>query len=151
MPPKEKELTKLFITINGKVFEPLSDIKELSVETSGLDDEIKSSGFTESGEFKCRLDIHRGTLGKPYAGTQIYCGKITVETSCVCDGTLCFAIELMQKLAKIGAVNIKCRSEEVQNPNPSWMRTKFIVSGIIRNTNNFRKLHGIPMKRRWKV
>ena len=73
--------------------------------------------------------------------------KMVCETSCLCDGTLTFLIQLIQSLRDIGCTNIKWKSEEVENPEPLWMKTRFIAYGVIWNTNNFRKLHGIPMKR----
>ena len=76
--------------------------------------------------------------------------KLKVETSCVCDGTLLFAFQLMRSLSKIGATNIMFRSEMVEDPDPSWMSCRFIAVGTLWNTNNFRKMHGIPMKRRRK-
>lgn len=59
-------------------------------------------------------------------------------------------IAIKHMLERIGATNIKIRSEEVENPEPAWMKTRFIATGTIWNTNNFRRLHGIPMKRRRK-
>lgn len=76
--------------------------------------------------------------------------RLTVETSCVCDGTLLFLDKLIQSLEKRGATNIKIRSEELENPNSKLMDTRFIATGIIWNTNNFKKMHRVPMKRRNK-
>ena len=148
MPPKE--LQTLFISINGKVFEPLNDIEEISIETSNSD-RTKSYNFGEDKSFEATFNIDKKEAEKLRAELQPKHGsKLTVKASCVCDSTLVFAIQLMQSLAKIGATNIKIRSEEVKNPNPAWMKTRFIATGIVWNTNNFRKLHGIPMKRRGK-
>lgn len=143
-----KELEKCFISIDGKVFEPLNDIDEISIETSSLD-RTKSYNFDGNKEFEAKYEIDKKEAGRLYDELQSKHGeKLTVETSCVCDGTFVFAIQLMQSLAKIGATNIKIRSEEVENPNPAWMKTRFIATGIVWNTNNFRKFHGVPMKRR---
>ena len=143
-----KELEKCFISIDGKVFEPLNDIDEISIETSSLD-RTKSYNFGEDKSFEATFNIDKKEAERLHTVLQPKHGaKLTVETSCVCDGTLVFAIQLMQALAKIGATNIKIRSEEVENPNPAWMKTRFIATGIIWNTNNFRRLHGVPMKRR---
>lgn len=148
MPPKDLE--KVFISIDGKVFEPLNDIEETSIEISSLD-RTKSYNFGENKGFEVSFEIDKKEAKKLHAELQPKHGeKLTVGTSCVCDGTLVFAIQLMQELERIGATNIKFRSEEVENPNPAWMKTRFIATGIIWNTNNFRKLHGIPMKRRKK-
>ena len=145
-----KELEKCFISIDGKVFEPLNDIDEISIETSSLD-RTKSYNFGEDKSFEATFNIDKKEAEKLHTVLQPKHGaKLTVETSCICDGTLVFAIQLMQSLAKIGATNIKIRSEEVENPNPAWMKTRFIATGIVWNTNNFRKLHGVPMKRRGK-
>lgn len=145
-----KELGKIFVSIDGKVFEPLMDIKEISIETSSLD-MAKSYNFDRNKEFEAKFEIEKKEAEKLYAELQPKHGeKLTVETSCVCDGTLVFAIHLVQVLARIGATNIEIRSEEVENPNLAWMKTRFIATGIIWNTNNFRKLHGVPMKRKRK-
>ena len=143
-----KELEKCFISIDGKVFEPLNDIDEISIETSSLD-RTKSYNFGEDKSFEATFNIDKKEAEKLHTVLQPKHGaKLTVETSCVCDGTLVFAVQLMQALKRIGATNIKIRSEEVENPNPAWMKTRFIATGIIWNTNNFRRLHGVPMKRR---
>lgn len=145
-----KELEKCFISIDGKVFEPLNDIEEISIETSSLD-RTKSYNFGEDKNFEATFKMDKKDAEKLYAELQPKHGeKLTVETSCVCDGTLVFAIQIMKALEKIGATNIKIRSEEVENPDPAWMKTRFITTGIVWNTNNFRKLHGVPMKRRKK-
>ena len=145
-----KELEKCFISIDGKVFEPLNDIDEISIETSSLD-RTKSYNFGEDKSFEATFNIDKKEAERLHTVLQPKHGaKLTVETSCICDGTLCFAIQLLYKLSRMGATNIKWRSEEVENPNPAWMKTRFIATGIIWNTNNFRKLHGIPMKRRGK-
>ena len=145
-----KELEKCFISIDGKVFEPLNDIDEISIETSSLD-RTKSYNFGEDKSFEATFNIDKKETEKLHTVLQPKHGeKLTVETSCVCDSTLVFAVQLMQALKRIGATNIKIRSEEVENPNPAWMKTRFIATGIIWNTNNFRRLHGVPMKRRNK-
>lgn len=76
--------------------------------------------------------------------------KLNVKTSCICDGTLIFAVHIMQELSKIGATNITVKSEKVENPNPKWMSCRFIAEGIIWNTNNFKKMHGLPITRKCK-
>lgn len=63
--------------------------------------------------------------------------KLLIETSCVCDGTLAFGVHLVEKLESIGATDIKLRSEEVDNPDPEWMKTRFIASGFICNIDDF--------------
>ena len=147
MPPKE--LQTPFISINGTKFEKPIDCIEL-IETSELE-EYETHNFGENSGFEISFDVDKQVAQKIYAELQPkHGGKITVETSCICDGTLVFAIQLMQSLERIGATNIKIRSEEVENPEPAWMKTRFIATGTIWNTNNFRRLHGIPMKRRRK-
>ena len=150
MPPKDfQELPMPFITINGTKFEPITDCTE-QIEASDLE-EYGTHNFSGKGEFEVSFDMDRKIAQKLHSALQPRHGeKLAVEASCVCDSTLVFAIQLMQSLAKIGATNIKIRSEEVKNPNPAWMKTRFIATGIVWNTNNFRKLHGIPIKRRGK-
>lgn len=148
MPPKDfQELPTPFIAINGTRFEPLSDITE-QIEASELE-EHEFHDLNGNGGFEVSFDMDKKVAQKLHAAFQPRHGaKLTVETSCICDSTLVFAIQLMQSLAKIGVTNIKIRSEEVENPNPAWMKTRFIATGIVWNTNNFRKFHGVPMKRR---
>lgn len=148
MPPKDfQELPTPFISINGTKFEPLTDCTE-QIEESELG-EHEFHDLNGNGVFEISFDMDRGVAQKLHAALQPRHGeKLTVETSCVCDGTLVFAIQLMQSLMKMGATNINIRSEEVENPDPVWMKMRFIATGIVWNTNNFRKLHGIPMKRR---
>lgn len=150
MPTKDfQELPTPFIAINGTKFEPLTDCTE-QIEASELG-EHEFHDLTGNVGFEVSFDMDKKVAQKLHAVLQPRYGeKLTVETSCVCDSTLVFAIQLMQALAKIGATNIKIRSEEVENPNPAWMKTRFIATGIVWNTNNFRKLHGVPMKRRKK-
>ena len=150
MPPKDfQELPIPFIAINDAKFEPLTDCAE-QIEASELK-EYEPYSFIGDDSFEISFDMDKQVSQKLHAALQPRHGaKLTVETSCICDSTLVFAIQLMQALAKIGATNIKIRSEEVENPNPAWMKTRFIATGIVWNTNNFRKLHGVPMKRRKK-
>ena len=148
MPPRE--LQTPFISINGKVFEHLNDIEEISIETSNSD-RTKSYNFGESKSFQVLFELDKQEAEKLHAELQPKHGeKLTVETSCVCDGTLIFAIQIIHKLELMGATNIKIRSEEIENPDPAWMKTRFIATGIVWNTNNWRRMHGIPMKRRIK-
>ena len=147
MPPKE--LPTPFILISGTEFKPLTDCTSFEqIEASELED-YESRNFNGNDEFEITFDMDKKEVQKLYAALQPRHGeKLTVEISCVCDSTLVFAIQLMQALAKIGATNIEIRNEEVENPNPAWMKMRFIATGIVWNTNNFRKLHGVPMKRR---
>lgn len=148
MPPKEYEKGQPFFAIGGERWEPLTPDSIEVIETSALE-EYESLNFGRNKEFEISLDVDRETARKFYSMASPKHGdKLTVETSCVCEGTLVFLIQLIQTLKKLGCTNIKWRSEEVENPNPAWMSTRFIATGIIWNTNNFRKLHGIPMKRR---
>lgn len=72
--------------------------------------------------------------------------KNNFMTFCVCDGTLCFAIELCENLKRIGCTNIKVASEEVKS-DIHWMKTKFVARGVI-YSNNYLKMHGLPMRRK---
>ena len=148
MPPKDfQELPTPFIAIDGTRFEPPTDCTE-QIEASELE-EYEYHDFSVNDGFEISFDMDKQVAQKFHNALQPKHGeKLTVETSCVCDSTLVFAVQLMQSLAKIGATNIKIRSEEVENPNPAWMKTMFIATGIVWNTNNFRKFHGVPMKRR---
>ena len=153
MPPKEYEKGQPFFAIGGERWEPLAPLGDDSIEmieTSDLE-EYESHNFGKNKEFEISLDVDKETARKFYSMASPKHGeKLVVETSCVCDSTLVFLIQLIQTLKKLGCTNIKWRSEEVENPNPAWMKTRFIATGIIWNTNNFRKLHGVPMKRRGK-
>lgn len=148
MPPKDfQELPIPFIAINSTKFEPLTGCTE-QIEASELK-EYEPHIFSGNDSFEISFDIDKQVAQKLHAALQpIHGAKMTVEISCVCDSALVFPIQLTQTLERIGATNIKIRSEEVENPNPAWMKTRFIATGIVWNTNNFRKLHGVPMKRR---
>lgn len=74
--------------------------------------------------------------------------KIICETDCICDGTITYAVQLAIVLKAIGCVCISVRSETVEDANPEWMNCRFIASGIMWNTNNWRRMHEVPMKRR---
>ena len=67
-------------------------------------------------------------------------------TFCVCDGTLHFAMELCENLKRMGCTDIKVTSEKVKN-DPQWMETKFVARGVI-YSNNYLKMHGLPMRRK---
>lgn len=151
MPPKEYEKGQPFFAIGGERWEPLTPLGDDGIEmiqTSDLE-EYEPHSFGDNKELEISLEVDKETARKFYSMASPQHGeKMVVETSCVCDSTLVFLIQLIQTLKKLGCTNIKWRSEEVENPNPAWMSTRFIATGIIWNTNNFRKLHGIPMKRR---
>ena len=151
MPTKEYEKGQPFFTIGGERWEPLTPLGDDGIEmieTSNLE-EYESHSFEDNKEWEISFEVDKETARKIYSMASPQHGeKLVVETSCVCDSTLVFLIQLIQTLKKLGCTNIKWRSEEVENPNPAWMSTRFIATGIVWNTNNFRKLHGIPMKRR---
>lgn len=151
MPPKGYEEGHLFFAIGGECWEPLAPLGDDGIEmiqTSDLED-YESHNFGDNREFEISFEVDKEAARKFYSiASPKHGDKLVVETSCVCDSTLVFLIQLIQTLKKLGCTNIKWRSEEVENPNPAWMSTRFIATGIIWNTNNFRKLHGIPMKRR---
>lgn len=151
MPPKECEKGQPFFAIGGERWEPLVPLNDDGIEmiqTSDLED-YESHNFGDNREFEISFEVDKEAARKFYSIASLKHGdKLVVETSCVCDSTLVFLIQLIQTLKKLGCTNIKWRSEEVENPNPAWMNTRFIATGIVWNTNNFRKLHEIPMKRR---
>lgn len=153
MPPKEYEKGQPFFAIDGERLEPLTLLSDDGIEmiqTSDLEDN-ESHNFDDNKEFEITFEVDKEAARKFYSMASPQHGeKLVVETSCVCDSTLVFLIQLIQTLKKMGCTNIKWRSEEVENPNPAWMSTRFIATGIIWNTNNFRKLHGIPIKRRFR-
>ena len=153
MPTKEYEKGQPFFTIGGERWEPLTPLEDDGIEmieTSNLE-EYESHSFEDNKEWEISFEVDKETARKIYSMASPQHGeKLVVETSCVCDSTLVFLIQLIQTLKKLGCTNIKWRSEEIVNPNPAWMSTRFIATGIIWNTNNFRKLHGIPMKRRFR-
>lgn len=70
----------------------------------------------------------------------------------ICDGTLIFAFKLIKHLEFLGCTNIRVESEEVENKETKQLGTIFKATGIRWETNNFRRLHRLPMKRRkgWK-
>lgn len=82
-------------------------------------------------------------MEKQHKGKIIY----KVPSGC-CDGSMHFAVQLYSGLKRIGCTNIKIYSEDIKNPIPTWAHTNFIATGIMWNTNNWRKLHGIPMIRK---
>lgn len=153
MPPKEYEKGLPFFAIDGERWEPLTPLNDVDTEdgmiqTSDLE-EYEPHSFGDNKDWEIFFEVDKETAQKFYSMASPKHGeKLVVETSCVCDSTLVFLVQLIQTLKKFGCTNIKWRSEEVENPNPAWMGTRFIATGIIWNTNNFRKLHGIPMKRR---
>ena len=132
-----------------KKFEKPVDLTE-QIETSELE-EPEFHNFGRYDGFEISFDADKKLAQKLHEKLQPKHGeKLTVETSCVCDGTLLFLDKLIQSLEKRGATNIKIRSEELENPNSKLMDTRFIATGIIWNTNNFKKMHRVPMKRRNK-
>lgn len=100
-------------------------------------------------QFEMSFEIDKNQLAELVKELQPKHGeKLTLKCSCVCDGTLEHATELIRKLEKRGCVNISVRSEIVQNKECQWMNTKFTATGIFWNTNNWRRIHGVPMVRK---
>lgn len=144
MPPKEVKAH--FIEANGKL-EPLTDITE--VELSNLR-ECAYKNFVGNDGLEISFAIDKRKARMLCTALQIDQGsKVEIEVSDVC-GTFLSAVQLAQELARFGATNIKLRSEKVENPDPKRRLFRFVATGIFWNTNNFRKMHGLPMKRRNK-
>ena len=74
--------------------------------------------------------------------------KEIVERSCLTDGdAYIFVPMLMRELLDMGCEDIKFRMED----SPSeWFGHRFVVSGIRWKANNWRRIHGFPMRRRKK-
>lgn len=147
MPTDDSKTEKLFIG-NGDDQKEFSKIEPISIDS---EDVRTPQRFNDSNnkemEFEAKIDKKESVeLFKKMI--QIDAGRVELEASCVCDGTYIFAVWLMQALQRMGATNIKFHSEIVENPDPFWMSCRFIATGIVWNTNNFRRMHGIPMKRR---
>lgn len=155
MPTDDSKMEKLFIGTGDDrtgftKFEPIADCTDV-IESVGLE-EYEINNLSGNGKLELSFNIDKQAAQEIHSVLHPNHGeKLTVETSCVCDGTLLFAIQLMQTLVRIGAVNIKLWSEMVEDPDPKWMSCRFIANGIVWNTNNFRKMHGIPMKRRGRI
>lgn len=150
MPPKHEDF-KLYYSLGGEEFAPIGDIQKMP-ELDADDEMIETSNLPEFptgfGEQEVSVDFQDSGDGlkellEPKHGEKIY-----YETSCVCDGTLYFAVQFVLALKKIGCMCINVRSETVNDANPPWMNCRFIVSGIMWNTNNWRRMHGVPMIRR---
>lgn len=129
-------------------------LKELSPISISLENETSEPSelcgtISNQRHFESSFEIDKKQLKEFAKALQPKHGeKIEMECSCICDGTLVFAIKLIQELRKKGCVNIKVRSEYVQKPERPWEQTKFIATGILWNTNNWRKMHGLTMIRR---
>lgn len=150
MPTDDSKTEKLFIE-TGDGYKEFSKIEPVSIasEDVGNPQLLIGSDHTDEKKFEIDFDMEKKEAQKLHSYLQPEHGcKLMIEKSCICDRTFFFGFQLMQALSRVGATNITLHSEEVGNPDPAWMSCKFIASGIIWNTNNFRRLHGIPMKRR---
>lgn len=148
MPPGELE--KFFLSMDGKAFESIDDVAEISLEDPEPY-ETDLYDFDEGKIFESSFAIDEKEVERLYDDLQPKHGeKMKMEAFCICDGTPECAIQVIKALKKIGATNIKLRFEEVKNSDLEWMGIKFVATGIVWNTNNFRRLHGVPMKRRKK-
>lgn len=145
MPTDDSKINKLFILLGDEKIE-FEKIKPIN-----LDSECE-----EAPEFlRSYAEFEATITGKNKKSAELFnqmdkadSGMMKIEVSSVCDGTLIFAAWLIQALQRMGATNIKVRTENVENPDPAWMSCRFVATGIVWNTNNFMKMHGIPMKRR---
>lgn len=151
MPTDDSKTEKLFVeTEDG--YKEFSKIEPIRIDSENVNTPqfLSNSNHSEKIEFEAKIDKKESIeLFKQLI--QEDAGRMVLEVSCVCDGTYIFAVWLMQVLQRMGATNIKFHSEIVENPDPFWMSCRFIVNGIVWNTNNFRKMHGIPMKRRHRT
>lgn len=159
MPIKEMDAIKVGIEIGGEFMEfpkngisinPYHDEFEEEKSTKSFNLYTKEKAINKSNregifEFTLNSDLDKKIINDITRGKG---GKVIYEASRICDGTLIFLIDLIESLKKIGCVNIKYTEETVKNPEPIWMNTKFIVTGIMYDTNNWRKLHGLPMIRK---
>ena len=147
MPTKDLEK---FFSIGANIFESVDDVVEISLEDPEPD-ETDLYDFDEGKIFEASFAIDEKEAERLYDELQPKHGeKMKMETFCICDGTTECAIWVIKALKEIGATNIKVRFEEVKNSDLEWIGIKFVATGIVWNTNNFRRLHGIPMKRRKK-
>lgn len=145
MPTDDSKINKLFILLGDEKIE-FEKIKPIN-----LDSECE-----EAPEFlRSYAEFEATITGKNKKSAELFnqmdkadSGMMKIEVSSVCDGTLIFAAWLIQALQRMGATNIKVRTENVENPDPAWMSCRFVATGIVWNTNNYRKMHGIPIKRR---
>lgn len=150
MPTDDSKLGKLFIE-TGDGYKEFSKTESISIDSEDVraPQFLSNKNHAEETEFEIDFDMDKKESQKLHSYLQPEHGrKLTIEKSCICDGTLAFGFQLMQALSRVGATNITLRSEEVENPDPAWMSCRFIATGIVWNTNNFRRMHGIPMKRR---
>ena len=144
-----KDLVKFF-SIGANIFESVDDVAEISLEDPELD-ETDLHDFDEGKIFEASFAIDGKEAERLYDELQPKHGeKMKMETFCICDGTTECEIQVIKALKEIGATNIKVRCEEVKNSDLEWIGIKFVATGIVWNTNNFRRLHGIPIKRRKK-
>lgn len=127
-----KELSPISITLENEASEPSELYGIISNQRH-----FEVSFETDITQLKEFVKVLRPKHGE----------KIEMQCSCICDGTLAFAIELIRELERRGCINIKIRSEYIENEEKPWMKTKYIATGILFNTNNWRKMHGVPMHR----
>ena len=155
MPPKENTVYTIGFT-DEDGFHPLGKpIEECTLENDNCDvrcEKIETSELPDTQMFReggfVEFKPKNPQLIEKIFKSESHGARVLCETSCICDGTLFFAVQLAQVLKEIGCVCINVRSETVENADPSWMNCRFIDSGIMWNTNNWRKMHGLPMKRR---
>ena len=147
MPTKDLEK---FFSIGANIFESVDDVVEISLEDPEPD-ETDLYDFDEGKIFETSFAIYGKEAEQLYDELQPKHGeKMKMETFCICDGAKECEIWVIKALKEIGATNIKVRFEEVKNSDLEWIGIKFVATGIVWNTNNFRRLHGTPMKRRKK-
>lgn len=153
MPTDDSKTEKLFIG-NGDDQKEFSKIEPISIDSEDVRTPqwLSDSNHKEEKEFEFDVGIDKKESIELFNQLiQEGTGRMELEASCVCDGTYIFAVWLMQALQRMGATNIKFHSEILENPDPFWMSCRFVSTGIVWNTNNFRRMHGIPMKRRHRT
>ena len=146
MPPKEKQNFIIGIMTDDGFQEipppqdyDFSENLESPVEQEELD-------VLDGVSFEFELEVDEDKFKQALLETDG--AKMILSLFCICDGTFFFAKSLIDALKSVGCTNIKVRSETIENPEKPWMNCKFIVSGVVWDTNNWRKMHGLPMKRR---
>lgn len=130
---------------NGKTVGELGGTLEFEpeqIEASCLDD--KAEIFI-TGNCSMKFEMKNVAISTEIFRQVSRGEKVYYEISCICDGTLYYAIQLARVLKGIGCVCIHVKSETIEDANPPWMNCRFIATGVMRNTNNWRRMHGLPM------
>lgn len=152
MPPKDMTCRKIGImTEDGFQELAVPSMEQITLGTETVDvSELEEYMFhVNPGYFEMSFETDKGQVAEFIKALQPKHGdRLIFEYSCICDGTLTYAVELIRKLRKNGCINIKIHSEIIQNQECPCESTKFIAIGIFWNTNNWRKMRGVPMTRK---